>query len=157
MKSAAGVHTLRIPRQRGRRGVQPFVVVVPERPSLAREALGFLGRALWKGRRGLAPTGLAVLALFVTGLLHVLVWWSALVLGPLAAGPALWFWSLQRRHPARSTALAWRIFATVLATVACGWVALAAGFGPLAGPLGLMWALTWITAQTAWLVVRRTH
>lgn len=42
-KTAAGVHTIRIPRQRGRRGADPFVVVVPERPSLTREALAVVG------------------------------------------------------------------------------------------------------------------
>jgi hypothetical protein len=157
VKTAAGVHTIHIPRQRGRRGAQPFVVVVPERPSLTREAAGFLGRAVWKGRHALAPTGLALLALIITALLHVLGWWSGLVLAPLAVAPAVWFGVVQRRRPGRASTLAWRIGLAVLATVAFVWAALAAGFGPLAGPLELVWLLTLIVAQTGWLFVRRTR
>ncbi|MEG8277108.1 hypothetical protein [Streptomyces sp. AHA2] len=157
VKTAAGVHTVRIPRQRGRRGAQPFLVVVPEHPSLTREALGFVGRGLWSVRHALAPTGIAVLALAVTALLHVIAWWSGLLLAPLAAAPAVWLWIVQRRRPARSSTLVWRIALTVLATFASAWAALAAGFGPLAGPLALLWLLTLIAAQTAWLIVRRTH
>jgi hypothetical protein len=33
-------------------------------------------------------------------------------------------------------------------------LALAAGFGPLAGPLALLWLLILITAQTVWLIIR---
>ncbi|KUN91124.1 hypothetical protein [Streptomyces caeruleatus] len=154
---AASVHTINIPRQRGRRGAQPFVVVVPERPSLTREALGFLGRSLWSSRRALAPTGFALLALIVTALLHVLGWWSGLALAPLAAAPVLWLGIIQRRRPAHGSALAWRIGLAALSTLAGGWAALAAGFGPLAGPLELVWLLGLIAAQTAWLIVRRTH
>ncbi|MFD5387588.1 hypothetical protein ACFWMG_22090 [Streptomyces sp. NPDC127074] len=157
VKTAASVHTVHIPRQRGRRGAEPFVVVVPERPTLTREALGFLGRALWKGRRALAPTGIAVLAFAGTALLHTVAWWSGLLLAALATGPGLWLGIMQHRHPACSTAFAWRAALTLLATFALVWAALAAGFGPLAGSLELVWLLTWITAQTAWLVVRRTH
>ncbi|WP_033321221.1 hypothetical protein [Streptomyces yerevanensis] len=157
VKTAAGVHTVRLPRQRGRRSAQPFVVVVPERPSLTREVLGFLGRALWRFRGSLAPTGFALLALVVTALLHLLGWWSGLVLAPLAAAPVLWLGILQRRRPARGSALAWRIALAALTTVAAAWAALAAGFGPLAGPLELVWLLTLIAAQSAWLIVRRTH
>ncbi|WP_326729941.1 hypothetical protein [Streptomyces phaeochromogenes] len=156
VKTAAGVHTVRLPRQRGRRS-QPFVVVVPERPSLTREALGFLGGALWRFRGSLAPTGFALLALVVTALLHVLGWWSGLVLAPLAAAPALWLGITQRRRPTRASALAWRIGLAVLATLTLTWAALAAGFGPLAGSLELVWLLILIIAQTAWLIVRRTH
>ncbi|MBW5487081.1 hypothetical protein [Streptomyces bambusae] len=156
-KSAAGIHTIHIPRQRGRRGAQPFVVIVPERPSLTREALGFLGRTLWKARTALAPTGLALLAFPVTGLLHVLAWWSWLLVAPLAAGPVLWFGVVQRRRPARGHVLAWRIGLASLATIAVAWVALATAFGSLAGPLELFWLLTLIVAQTAWLIVRRSH
>ncbi|GAB7108241.1 hypothetical protein JCM4814A_65550 [Streptomyces phaeofaciens JCM 4814] len=151
------VHTVQIPRQRGRRGAQPFVIVVPESPSLAREAAGFIGRAVWKGRRALAPTGLALVALAVTGLLHVLGWWTGLVLAPLAAAPGAWLWFLQVRRPGRGTVALWRAGLALLATLTAAWAALAAGFGPLAGPLELVWLLMWITAQTAWLIVRRTH
>ncbi|MFJ8082031.1 hypothetical protein ACIQ6Y_15610 [Streptomyces sp. NPDC096205] len=157
VKTAAGVHTVQIPRQRGRRGAQPFVIVVPERPSFTREALGFAGRALWKGRRALAPTSLGLVALVVTGLLHLLGWWSGLVLAPLAVAPLVWLGLVQRRRPGRLSTLAWRIGLAVLATVAFTWAALAATFGPLAGPLPLVWLLVLISAQTGWLIIRRTR
>ncbi|NEV90124.1 hypothetical protein GUR47_26220 [Streptomyces tendae] len=157
VKTAAGVHTVRIPRQRGRRGADPFVVVVPERPSLTREALAAVGGWLWRSRRALAPTGLAVLALVVAGLLHVMAWWSGLLLAPAAAGPLVWLLLVQRRRPAAGSVLAWRIGLAALASSALAWLATAAGFGPLAGALELWWLLTLITAQTAWLIVRRTH
>ncbi|MGI5427924.1 hypothetical protein [Streptomyces sp. CA-179760] len=153
VKTAAGVHTVRIPRQRGRRS-DPFVIVVPERPSLTREALGFVGRGLWHFRRALAPTGLSVLAFLVAGLLHAIAWWSALVIAPVAAVPVVWLLVMQRRRPARSAALGWRIGLAVLATAAAVWLALAAGFGPLNGTLALLWLLVLIAAQTSWLIVR---
>ncbi|MEV4035321.1 hypothetical protein [Streptomyces umbrinus] len=155
-RGAAGVHTVRIPRQRGRRS-QPFLIVVPDRPSLTREAFGFLGRALWRFRSSLAPTGYALLALVITGLLHLLGWWSGLVLAPLAVAPAAWLGIMQRRRPARGSTLLWRIGLAFLAMLTSAWAALAAGFGPLAGPLPLVWLLGLIIAQSAWLIVRRTH
>jgi hypothetical protein len=153
VKTAAGVHTVRIPRQRGRRS-DPFVIVVPERPSLTREALGFVVRGLWTFRHALAPTGLSVLAFLVAGVLHLVAWWSALVIAPVAAGPVVWLLVMQRRRPARSAALAWRIGLAALATAAAVWLALAAGFGPLNGTLALLWLLIWIMAQTGWLIIR---
>jgi hypothetical protein len=156
-KTAAGIHTVRIPRQRGRRGAQPFVVIVPEQPSLTREALGLLGRMLWRFRTALAPTLLAAAAVPLAAILHALAWWSGLLLAPLAFGPALWLGIVQRRRPGRRSVLAWRAGLAALTTAALAWVALAAGFGPLAGPLELLWLLTWIAAQSAWLIVRRTH
>ncbi|MEV6399579.1 hypothetical protein AB0M39_33140 [Streptomyces sp. NPDC051907] len=152
-KSAAGVHTVRVPRQRGR-GSDPLVIVVPERPSLTREALGFIGRLLWRFRSALAPTGLSVVAFVVAALLHLTAWWSGLVLAPVAALPAVWLLVMQRRRPARGSTLHWRIGLTALATLAAVWLALAAGFGPLAGPLVLLWLLIWIAAQTTWFIVR---
>jgi hypothetical protein len=153
VKTAAGIQTVRIPRQRGRRS-DPFVIVVPERPSLTREALGFLGRGLWHFRRALAPTGLSLLAFLVAGLLHLIAWWSALVIAPAATVPVVWLLVMQRRRPARTAALAWRIGLAALATVAAVWLALAAGFGPLNGTLALLWLLILIAAQTAWLIIR---
>ncbi|MFJ6391503.1 hypothetical protein ACIQJT_28275 [Streptomyces sp. NPDC091972] len=153
---AAGVHTVRIPRQRGRRS-QPFLIVVPDRPSLTREVLGFLGRLLWTFRAALAPTALALLALVVTALLHVLGWWSGLVLAPLALAPAVWFAVLQHQRPGHGSTLAWRIALSALATLIGAWAALAAAFGPWTGPLGLIWLIALIVAQSAWLIVRRTH
>ncbi|MFG2738515.1 hypothetical protein ACGFY0_00355 [Streptomyces chartreusis] len=156
-RGGAAVHTVRIPRQRGRRGSDPFVVVVPQRPSLTHQAFAGLALMLWDHRRALAPTGFAVLALVAGFLLHTIAWWSGLVLAPLAAGPLVWLLVMQRRRRGTGSVLAWRIGVTVLATSALTWLALAAGFGPLAGPLELIWLLTLITAQTAWLIVRRTH
>ncbi|MWA11204.1 hypothetical protein [Streptomyces sp. BA2] len=159
VKVPAGATTVRIPRQRGRRrSAQPFIVVVPDRPSLSREAAGFLGRLLWEHRRALAPLTLAVLALPVTAVLHTLAWWSGLLLAPLAAGPLAWLLITQRRRPAADRGvLGWRIGLALLATAATAWLALGAAFGPLAGPLELLWLLTLIVAQSAWLIVRRTH
>ncbi|MDN3024844.1 hypothetical protein [Streptomyces sp. S.PB5] len=157
-RRAAGVTTVQIPRSRGRRrGAQPFVVVVPEQPSLTREAIGVVGGALWKGRHALAPTGIAILAFAVTALLHALSPWSALMFAPLAVGPGLWLGIVQRGHPGHGSTLAWRIGLAVFATLAFAWAALAAGFGPLAGSLPLVWLLVLIAAQTGWLIVRRTR
>ncbi|MFE2419692.1 hypothetical protein [Streptomyces hokutonensis] len=156
-RGTAGVHTVRIPHQRGRRSAQPFVVVVPERPSLTREALTAIGGLLWRFRRPLIPTALALLAWPVTALLHAIAWWSGLLLAPAAAVPVLWLLVMQRRRPARSSVLAWRAGLALLATTTAAWAAFAAGFGPLAGPLPLLWLLTWLIAQTAWLIVRRSH
>ncbi|MFE1451179.1 hypothetical protein [Streptomyces olivaceoviridis] len=154
---AAGVHTVHIPRQRGRRSAQPFVIVVPEQPSLTREFAGWVGRMLWRHRGALAPTGLAVFALAAAGVLHAAAPWTGGVLAALAAGPAVWVLLMQRRRPGTGAALAWRIGLAGLVTLAGGWLAAAAGFGPLTGPLGWLWLLLWGTAQTAWLIVRRTH
>ncbi|MFI0166750.1 hypothetical protein [Streptomyces sp. NPDC017095] len=157
LKSAAGVHTVHIPRQRGRRGAQPFVIVVPEQPSLTREAAGWAGRMLWRHRGALAPTGWALLALAAAGLLHAQAPRTGLLLAVLAAGPAVWVLLAQRRRPGTGSVLAWRIALALLATLALSWFAAATGFGPLTGPLALLWLLIWGTAQTAWLIVRRTH
>ncbi|BCK69794.1 hypothetical protein Srufu_037470 [Streptomyces libani subsp. rufus] len=154
---AAGVTTVRLPRQRGRRAADPFVIVVPERPSLTRQAMTGLALILWNHRRALAPTGAALLAFLLTALLHALAWWSGLVLAPLAVAPVLWLGFVHFRRPAQGSSALWRIALALLATVAFAWVALAAWFGPLAGPLELVWLLTWIVAQAAWLIVRRTH
>ncbi|WP_109006079.1 hypothetical protein [Streptomyces rishiriensis] len=156
-RGAAGVTTVHIPRRRGRRGSDPFVVVVPERPSLTREALGFLGRALWNVRTALAPTALALLALPLTAVLHALAWWSSLLLAPAAVAPLLWLAIMQRRRPARAGVLLWRAGLVLLVSIAAAWLALAAAFGPFSGPLAAIWLLVLIAAQTAWLVVRRSH
>ncbi|MDN3262538.1 hypothetical protein QWJ26_22585 [Streptomyces sp. CSDS2] len=157
LKSAAGIHTVHIPRQRGRRGAQPFIIVVPEQLSLTRQAAGWAGRMLWRHRGALAPTALALLALAAAGLLHMKAPWAGLVLAALAAGPAVWVLLTQRRRPGTGSVLAWRIGLALLATLALSWFAAAAGFGPLTGPLALLWLLIWGAAQTVWLIVRRTH
>ncbi|EFL26686.1 putative integral membrane protein [Streptomyces himastatinicus ATCC 53653] len=156
-KAAAGVTTVRIPSQRGRRSHDPFVVVVPERPTLTRMALDATVLWLWDHRRALVPLALGLLAFPATALLHVLAWWSALLLAPAAAGPLVWLAVVQRRRPAADKAVwGWRITLAALGTSGLAWAASAAGFGPLAGPLELWWLLNLIAAQTAWLIVRRT-
>ncbi|WP_327317852.1 hypothetical protein [Streptomyces sp. NBC_01235] len=156
-KRAAGVHTVQIPRQRGRRGAQPFVVVVPERPSLTREAFGFLGRLLWKHRRGVTPLALAVAALPLTALLHWWAWWSGLLLAPLAVAPLGWLAFALRRRPAGRSVLLWRIGLAAGATSALTWLSLAVTFGLMAGPLLTLWLLITLAAQTAWLVISRKN
>ncbi|MET9293824.1 hypothetical protein [Streptomyces sp. NPDC003077] len=149
--------TVHIPHQgRGGRQQQPMVVLLPDRPSLTREALGWLGRLLWRRRGALAPTALAVAALPLTALLHAVAWWSGLLLAPAAVLPLGWLTLTQRRRPVRGPALAWRAGLAVLGAAAFAWVALATGFGPLAGPMEVVWLLTWLAAQTAWLLVRRS-
>ncbi|MGW6360539.1 hypothetical protein ACWFR5_36580 [Streptomyces sp. NPDC055092] len=160
-KVPAGATVIQMPRQRrsGRRGSQPFVVVVPtERRSFQHEVAAFVGGALWRHRRALAPTLLALAALPACAVLHALAWWSGLLLAPAAAAPLVWLLVMQHRRPATErSVLAWRIGLALLGTAAAAWVALAAGFGPLAGPLDLLWLLTWAVAQTAWIVLRRTR
>lgn len=148
--------TVRVPRSRGRRG-DPFVVVVPERPSLTRQALTGLALIAWDHRRAFAPIPLALLALGLSALVHSVAWWSGLVLAPVAAAPLVWLWIVQHRHPEGGSALAWRIALSVTSTLAVGWAAAASLFGPFAGPLELLWLLALIGTQTAWPIVRRTR
>lgn len=154
-KVPAGAHTVRIPRQRGRRGAQPLVFVMPERPSLAREFGAFAARLLWDHRVRLAPIALGLTALAATAVLHWWAWWSGLILAPLAAGPLVWLLIAQRRRPAGRSVTWWRAGFTVLGTAALAWLALAAGFGPLAGPLFTLWLIIALAAQVAWMVIRR--
>ncbi|MFG2234389.1 hypothetical protein ACGFNX_31110 [Streptomyces sp. NPDC048723] len=74
--------TVRIPRQRGG---QPVIVVLgPEQePTLTARAVAASGRWLWKHRRTWAPTGLAVVLLAVTGLVHLIEPRTAWVLAPI--------------------------------------------------------------------------
>ncbi|MFF4727623.1 hypothetical protein ACFY3M_20150 [Streptomyces mirabilis] len=155
-KVPAGITTVRIPRQRGRRSAQPFVVVVSERRSLASEVAAGLALMVWDYRRQLAPLALGVLALPLTALLHWWAWWSGLILAPLAAAPAAWLAFVLLRRPAGRSVLLWRLGLTLGATSVLTWLAMAAAFGPLAGPLLTLWLITAIAAQVAWLVIRRT-
>ncbi|MBD9704079.1 hypothetical protein IHE56_18750 [Streptomyces sp. ID01-12c] len=156
-RRAVGVHTVRVPRQRGRRSAQPFVVVVPERPSLTREVLGFIGRMLWRFRRGLAPTAAAV-ALFVgTGVVHLVAVWVGWVLAGAAVAPLGWLaWVSKFRPTARRSVLKWRVTVALASTTVIAWAALAVVFSPVAGPLGWLWLLLTLTAQSVWLYARRT-
>ncbi|WP_394432509.1 hypothetical protein [Streptomyces sp. SGAir0957] len=157
-KVPAGATVINLPRQRrtGRAG-QPFIVVVPTHPTWKQRLAAATGRAIWNQRRALIPTFGALFVLPLTALLHALAWWTGLVLAPLAAGPLVWLLTMQRRRPAgERTVLAWRLALALLTTATLAWTALAAAFGPLAGPLGVLWLLLWTLAQTGWLIVRHT-
>lgn len=153
-KASAGVHTVRIPGRRGRRS-QPLLIVVPERPSLIRQAFAGLAGAAWVHRRALAPTVLAVLAFVLAAVLHVLAWWSCFLPAAAVVAPLAWLVILQRGNPVTGSDLAWRIGATSVAALAALWMTAAVTFGPVAGPLELLWLLALIGVQTAWIVVRK--
>ncbi len=155
-KVPPGVQTIRVPGQRGRRGEQ-VVIVVPERHSLTRQLLSGIALMAWDHRRALAPTSLALAAFGVTTLLHLVAWWSGVILAPAALAPLVWLAIVQRQRPAKGSSLAWRIALSVAATLAAAWMAAGAIFGPLTGPLELLWLLALIGTQTTWLVVRRTN
>ncbi|MGY4968475.1 hypothetical protein ACWGCC_04490 [Streptomyces nigrescens] len=156
VKVPAGAASVRIPRQRrGRSSAQPFVVVIPERPSLLSQIGRFLGLWLWDHRRSLAPLALAVTAAGVAALLHVWAWWSGLVLAPVAAAPLVWLLIEQHRRPVPPSVLRWRLGLAVAAAAALAWLALAAGFGPLATPLPTIWLVLTVAAQVGWLILRR--
>ncbi|MEU6398604.1 hypothetical protein ABZ867_16740 [Streptomyces cinnamoneus] len=148
--------TVHIPRQRGsRQGPQVIVVVSDEPPTLTQRAAAAAGRWVWKHRRTWAPTGLAILLLPVTGIVHLITPWAALVAGPAAAVPlAVLGWKAKgrpvRTHPAgaRRTALA------VLALAALAWLCLALWFGPAKPVLMGLWSLIALAAQITWLFAR---
>lgn len=156
MKVPAGATTVRIPRQRGRRrSHEPFVIVMPERPSLLREMSTGIALAAWDHRRQLAPLVLAVAALPLTAALHWWAWWSGLILAPLAAAPLAWLGFVLLRRPAGRSVVAWRLGFTVAATSVLAWLSMAAAFGPMSGPLLMLWLINTIAAEAAWLVIRR--
>ncbi|MFJ4434769.1 hypothetical protein [Streptomyces sp. NPDC088923] len=152
-----GAHTVQIPRTRGRRGMSPYVVVVPERPSLTHEATAMLLRWLWRSRAGLVPTGVALGALLLGVLLHLLAPWAVWLLAPLAAAPLAWLTLAHRSHPAHGPALAWRAGLTAVALSVLAQLAATVAYGPLTGGLGVWWLLNLLVAQTVWPVLRRTR
>ncbi|EFL01368.1 integral membrane protein [Streptomyces sp. SPB78] len=152
-----GAHTVQIPRTRGRRGMSPYVVVVPERPSLTHEAAAVLLRWLWRSRTALAPTGVALGAFVLGVLLHLVAPWAVYLLAPLAAAPLAWLVLAHRARPAHGPALAWRAGLVALAASVLAQLAASVAYGPLAGGLGVWWLLNLLLAQTAWPVLRRTH
>ncbi|EDY46510.1 hypothetical protein [Streptomyces sp. SPB074] len=152
-----GAHTVQIPRTRGRRGMSPYVVVVPERPSLTHEAAAMLLRWLWRSRTALAPTGAALGALLLGVLLHLVAPWAAWLLAPLAAAPLVWLTLAHRSHPAHGPALACRTSLVALAVSVFAQLATVVAYGPLAGGLGVWWLLNLLVAQTVWPVLRRTR
>ncbi|MEI5102462.1 hypothetical protein RB200_33120 [Streptomyces sp. PmtG] len=152
----AGATTVRIPRQRGRRQ-QSFVVVVPERPTLTGQALRTAGRLLWRHRLALLPTGLAVLSLAVTAILHTLAPWAGVLVAVIGLLPLLALLTppLSRRW-LKSGDRMWQWAAAVLAAVVGLWAALAILLGPLAGPLEVLWFLGLLAAYALRAAVRRT-
>ncbi|EXU86280.1 membrane protein [Streptomyces noursei PD-1] len=155
---ASEVTAVHIPHQRGRRGDAPFVVVVPQRPTLTARAAAAVGWWVWEHRLALAPTLLGLVALPLSAVLHLLAWWSGVLLTPLAGVPLAWLITLQRDDPALDrAAFGWRLALTLAAITAVAWLALAAAFGPLAGPLGWLWVFLLIAAQSIWSLVRRSH
>ncbi|WP_371678346.1 hypothetical protein [Streptomyces sp. NBC_01276] len=147
--------TVRIPRQRG--GQPVIVVLSPEEgPTLTARAVAASGRWLWKHRRSWAPTGLAVLLLIVTGLVHLIEPRTAWFLAPIVLAPAgVWAWITRRRPATSRTATAWRALLAAAVTGAVGWVPLAVWFSPAAPAVTVSWALLTLAAQVAWLITRR--
>ncbi|MET8808139.1 hypothetical protein [Streptomyces sp. NPDC004546] len=151
-----GARTVHVPRTR-RRDAQPIVLVVPERPTLAQRAFRAIGVWLWETRRSWAPTGMAVAALLASGVVHVLAWWTAIVLAPAAGIPFGWLAWMNLRHPADDRSIRrWRRALAALCSVTAAWAALAVGFGPLTRPLPLIWIALTVTAQVLWLRTRHT-
>ncbi|MFD5620686.1 hypothetical protein [Streptomyces yangpuensis] len=144
--------TVRIPRQRG--GQPVIVVLSPEQaPSLSSRAALAVGRWVWKHRRHWAPTGLALVLLILTGVVHLIEPRTAWALAPLALAPAgVWAWIARRRPAASRAAKTWRALITAAVTAAVGWVAVAVWFGPARPAVGLAWAVLTLVAQVAWLI-----
>ncbi|MFF4518170.1 hypothetical protein [Streptomyces mirabilis] len=158
-KVPAGATTVRIPRQRraGHRQSAPVIVVVPERPSLTARAAAAVGVWAWEHRRAWAPTAAALVLFLATGIVHLLAAWVGLVLAGAAIVPLGWLaWVTKFRPTARRSVLKWRAGLTLAVTTVTAWMALAVAFSPVAGPLGWLWLLLTLTAQSVWLYSRRT-
>ncbi|MEU6902296.1 hypothetical protein [Streptomyces virginiae] len=148
--------TIHVPRQRGnRQGPQVIVVVSDEPPTLTQRAAAATGRWVWKHRRTWAPTALAILLLPVTGIVHLITPWAALVAGPAAAIPlAVLGWKAKGRPVLNHAAGARRIASAVLALAALTWLCLALWFGPAEPVLMGLWSLITLDAQITWLFAR---
>ncbi|GAB2993592.1 hypothetical protein GCM10023080_069880 [Streptomyces pseudoechinosporeus] len=158
-KVPAGATTVRIPRQRrtGRRSSAPVIVVVPDRPSLTARAAAAVGVWVWEHRRAWAPTAAAMALFLACGIVHLAAAWVGLVLAGAAVLPLGWLaWVTKFRPTARRSVLKWRAGLALAATTVAAWAALAVAFSPVAGPLGWLWLLLTLTAQSAWLYARRT-
>ncbi|MER5300183.1 hypothetical protein ABT039_12090 [Streptomyces lasiicapitis] len=156
VKVPAGATSVRIPRQRGRRQ-QSFLLVVPERPTLTSQALRTAGRLLWRHRLALLPTGLAVLSLIVTAVLHALAPWASVLVATVGLLPLILLLTptpLYRRRLADESR-AWRWGAAAVAAVLGLWSGLAILLGPLAGPLEVLWFLGLLAAYVLRAAVRR--
>ncbi|MFD7399644.1 hypothetical protein ACFV60_31965 [Streptomyces virginiae] len=148
--------TVHIPRQRGRHQGPQVIVVVSEEPTLTARATAATGRWVWKHRRTWAPTGLALLLLPVTGIVHLITPWSALVAAPAAAVPlAVLGWKANRTAEAGTPAeRARRIALAVLALASLTWFSMALWFGPAEPVLMGLWSLITLHAQVTWLFAR---
>ncbi|MBT2367148.1 hypothetical protein J7E88_17995 [Streptomyces sp. ISL-10] len=159
-KMPPGTTAIRIPRQRRRgfgRRPEPIILVVPEQPLLAARAAYAVGGWMWDRRRAWAPTGIAVAAFVTAAIVHVLAWWTGLVLAPATAAPLVWLWWTYQHRPAEEPSVRrWRRGLALLGVASTAWAALALAFGPTAGPLELLWLVNAIAAQVLWLQVRRT-
>ncbi|MFE7120844.1 hypothetical protein ACFU99_35990 [Streptomyces sp. NPDC057654] len=124
-----GATMIEIPEQRPRRGRRGrVVVVVPEHRD---------HRPLF------APAAVALCAIPATALVHAVAWWAGLVLALSAVVPvvgALAGWLRVRDAAAGAMALLWS--------------GLAVAFGPLTGPLWVLWALSAAVCQAVWLLPR---
>lgn len=148
--------TVHIPRQRGHRQGPQIIVVVSDEPTLTSRATAATGRWLWKHRRTWAPTGLAVLLLAVTGIVHLITPWAALVAAPASAVPlAVLGWKANRTAEAGAPAeRARRIALAVLALASLTWFSMALWFGPAEPVLMGLWSLITLDAQVTWLFAR---
>ncbi|WP_053712583.1 hypothetical protein [Streptomyces sp. XY413] len=148
------VPTVHVPRQRGKRQGPQVIVVVSDEPTLTQRAAAATGRWVWKHRRTWAPTGLALLLLPVTGIVHLITPWAALVAAPAAVPLAILGWKATRRPVPTPAAGARRIALAVLALASLTWFALALWFGPAEPVLMGLWSLITLDAQITWLFAR---
>lgn len=151
-------HAVHIPRQRSSRRQAPqVIVVVSEEPTLTARATAATGRWMWKHRRTWAPTGLAVLLLAVTGIVHLFAPWAALIAVPAGGVPlAVWGWKAKTRSTQTRAASSWLNALAVLAAGGLAWFSLALWAGPFTPELMGLWSLTTLAAQVMWLIGRRT-
>ncbi|MCM1966213.1 hypothetical protein [Streptomyces sp. G1] len=153
---SAAPRTVRVPRQRGRQAPQ-VIVVVSEEPTLTARATAATGRWLWRHRRAWAPTGLAVLLLAASEVVHLFAPWAAFIAAPAGVLPlAFWGWKVKTSETQTRTASAWRTALALLATASLAWFCLALWSGPASPALMGLWTLTALAAQVMWLIGRRT-
>ncbi len=169
MRSRIRTTKVQIPRQRGRRGAPaahvinlgrgttPLIVMIPERPTLARQLAYAMGSALWRHRAAWAPTWGALGLFTAAGLLSVTAPAAGIVLAvPALLVPAGWA-VIRRWHPrsaVRRRARALRLPALLAGAVAL-WTGAACLFGPVNWPLFGLWAAATAAGQAAWWRTRR--
>ncbi|MET3986486.1 hypothetical protein [Streptomyces sp. PvR034] len=153
---SAAPRTVHVPRQRGKQAPQ-VIVVVSEQPTLTARATAASGRWVWKHRRTWAPTGLAVLLLAISGIVHWFAPWAALIAAPAGLAPlGVWGWRAKTTSTPSRSVSAWRTAVAVLALAALAWFCLALWFSPAHTSLMGLWTLTALAAQVMWLIGRRT-